>query len=89
MAARRANLFRGSVELGFIFAAFLCGLLDAPIWVTGAAGIALIAFWGWSRRASLARMRGANLLTQSAIAVALMVAVFAGAFWLGRVLGGS
>ncbi len=88
MAARRPSLARFATELGFIFAAFLCGVLDAPVWVTGLVAFAMLAYWSWTRRVALNRLRGAQWATQTAIAIAVMIIVLAGAYWLGLGLRG-
>jgi hypothetical protein len=89
MAARTPDVTRAAIEFGFIVIAFLCGLLGAPMWMTGLAGIAQIAYWSWSRRASLSRLSGSQRIIQSVIAIALIIAVFAFAYWLGFTLTGG
>ncbi len=42
---------------GFAIAAFGCGLFDAPLWLTGLVAFAMLAYWSWSRRRVLNRLR--------------------------------
>ena len=88
MPARRPSLIRFAAETGFVLAAFLCGLLDAPIWLAGLVAFAMLAYWSWTRRVALNRLRGAQWATQTALAVAVMIVVLAGAYWLGLALRG-
>jgi hypothetical protein len=89
MATRRPNVRNAAFELGFVAAAFACGLVNAPVWVAAIVAFATLAYWSWSRRVALNRLRGANWALQSAIAVALIIAVVAGAYWLGLALTGG
>jgi hypothetical protein len=88
MAARRPSLARFAAEVGFIAAAFLCGVLDAPVWITGLVAFAMLAYWSWTRRVALNRLRGAQWATQTLIAIAVLIIVLAGAYWLGLGLRG-
>ena len=83
MPARRPSLARFAVELGFIAGAFLCGVLDAPVWITGLVAFAMLAYWSWTRRVALNRLRGAQWAMQTMLAIAVMIIVLAGAYWLG------
>jgi hypothetical protein len=88
MVARRPNLRLAAAELGFAAAAFACGLLDAPFWLVVLVAFAMLAFWTWSRRVALNRLRGASWMIQAFVAVAVMIIVLAGAYWAGLALKG-
>ncbi len=77
-----------AVELGFAITAFACGLFDAPLWLTGLAAAGMLAYWNWSRRVVLNRLRGATWATVSTVATIAIIAIMAGAYWLGLVSGG-
>ena len=83
MAARRPNLSSAAVEIGFIVAAFICGVFDAPVWVAGLVAFAMLAYWSWTRRVALNRMKPARWATQTALATTVMIVVLAAAYWLG------
>lgn len=88
MAARRPNLRSAAIELGFVVAAFACGLFNAPTFLSALVAFGMLAYWSWTRRVQLNRLRGAQWATQCLIAVALIIAVLAGAYWLGLALRG-
>lgn len=89
MAMRRQNydFTTAAVESGLAIALFGCGLFDAPIWLTGLAAAAMLAYWGWSRRLVLNRLRGASWAMASAFASIAIIAIVAGAYWLGLAVG--
>jgi hypothetical protein len=76
-------------DLGFALATFACGLFDAPIWLTGLAAFGMLAYWSWTRRAVLNRLRGAIWASQTSLAIAVLIAILGGAYWLGLGVGGS
>jgi hypothetical protein len=88
VARRRPDVKNAAVELGFIVAALACGLFDAPIWAAGAVAFASLAYWSWTRRVALNKLRGANWAIQCAISVAMIFALLGGAYWLGLFIGG-
>jgi len=75
-------------DLAFAIALFGCGLFDAPPWQTGLAGVGMLAYWSASRRPILRRLRGAAWASQTGIAVAVIIAIESGAYWLGLGVGG-
>ena len=77
-----------ATELLFALAAFACGLFDAPLWTVGLAAISMLAYWSWSRRMVLNRLRGAAWATVSSLGVVTIVSIVAGAYWLGLASGG-
>jgi hypothetical protein len=87
---RRAkqNFVAAGVEIAFALAAFACGLFDAPIWIAALAAVSMLAYWSWSRRILLNRMRGAAWATASAMGVVTIISIVAGAYWLGLASGG-
>lgn len=89
MAKRRSYpLAVAATELGFALAAFACGLYDAPVWIAGLAALSMLAYWSWSRRMVLNRLRGATWVTVSSLGAVTIVSIIAGAYWLGLASGG-
>lgn len=88
-AARRTAFLVAAGDLGFALAVFACGLFDAPAAAAGLAGTGMVAYWGWSRRRVLARLSGKLWATQAGLALLVIIAILAGAYWLGLGLGGS
>ena len=77
-----------AIELAFAIAAFGCGLFDAPLWTVGLAGVGMLAYWSWSRRVILNRLRGTAWMTISVVGSLAIISIVAGAYWLGLVSGG-
>jgi hypothetical protein len=89
MSRRRPYPFAyAATELAFAIAAFACGLFDAPLWMAGLAAVSMLAYWSWSRRLVLNRLRGATWMTVSGLGAVAIVAIIAGAYWLGLASGG-
>jgi hypothetical protein len=89
MAARRlAQTTIAALDGGFALAMFACGLFDAPTWVAGLVAGCMVAYWGWSRRRVLNRLHGALWATQTGLALFVIIAILAGAYWLGLGFGG-
>jgi hypothetical protein len=91
MSARRRrpyNFTHAVVESGFAITAFGCGLYDAPLWLTGLAAAGMLAYWTLTRRAVLNRLRGATWITVSAVGTIAIIAIMAGAYWVGLAAGG-
>ena len=64
-----------ATELAFALAAFACGLFDAPLWLTGLAAVSMLAYWSWSRRMVLNRLRGATWMTASGLGAVTIVSI--------------
>jgi hypothetical protein len=77
-----------AIELAFAIAAFGCGLFDAPLWAVGLAGVGMLAYWSWSRRVVLNRLRGTAWMTISIVGSIAIISIVAGAYWLGLASGG-
>lgn len=90
MTRRRRTYDFGTAatELAFAIAAFACGLFNAPLWVAGVAAAGMLAYWSWSRRVVLNRLRGAAWMTVSAFGAAAIISIIAGAYWVGLASGG-
>jgi hypothetical protein len=88
-AAARANFMVALCDLGFALALFACGLFAAPFWLTGLAATGMVAYWGWSRRRTLRRLPGRAWASQTGIALFVIIAIEAGAYWLGLGAGGA
>ncbi|QGZ93917.1 hypothetical protein DSM104635_00731 [Terricaulis silvestris] len=48
----------------------------------------MLAYWSWTRRVLLNRMRGAVWATATIMGVVTIISIIAGAYWLGLVSGG-
>ena len=70
-------------DAGFAIAAFGCGLFNAPVWLTGLVAAAMLAYWSWSRRRVLNRLRGMMWATSTGFAVIVLIAILVGSYWLG------
>lgn len=90
MGRRRASysFTIAASEIAFALAAFACGLYDAPLWLTALAAFGMLAYWSWTRRVLLNRMRGAAWMTATIMGVVTIISIIAGAYWLGLVSGG-
>jgi len=91
MSRRRRETYpfaTAATELAFALAAFACGLFDAPLWMAGLAAVSMLAYWSWSRRMVLNRLRGAAWATVSSLGAVTIISITAGAYWLGLASGG-
>jgi hypothetical protein len=91
MGRRRASSYSlaiAATEFAFALAAFACGLYDAPLWLVALAAVGMLAYWSWTRRVVLNRMRGAAWMTASLMGAVAIISIIAGAYWLGLVSGG-
>jgi hypothetical protein len=88
-ARRRPYSFTNAAsELGFALAAFACGLFDAPVWMAGLAAVSMLVYWALTRNSVLNRLRGTAWLTVMSVGLVAIIAIQAGAYWLGLVAGG-
>lgn len=87
MRSRSADLRIALTELTFALAAFACGLFDAPVYAAGLASIGMLAYWSWSRRTVLKRLRAEPWAKVTAMAFLVIIAIQAGSYWLGLGLG--
>lgn len=78
-----------AAELGFALAAFAAGLFDAPVWVAGVAAVSMLVYWTATRNAVLNRLRGATWASVVTLGIVVIIAIQAGAYWLGLAAGGS
>lgn len=76
-------------DLFFAIAIFACGLFNSPLWTAGLAAFGMLAYWSWTRRAVLNRLRGKAWVSQTLLAIAVLLAILGGAYWLGLGMGGS
>jgi hypothetical protein len=90
MRARRRHysFANAASELGFALAAFACGLFDAPVWLTALAAVSMLAYWTLTRNPVLNRLRGATWVTVMIVGFVAIIAIQAGAYWLGLAAGG-
>lgn len=84
----RPNLVGAGADLGFALAAFVAGLLGAALYVIGIIFAGAVGSWAWTRRRPLAALAPTRRYTQGAIAVAMIAAVLALAYWIGLRFGG-
>jgi hypothetical protein len=89
MRRRPDAMKNASIELAFALAAYACGLFDAPVMMVGVAGVGMLAYWTWSRRLVLNRLRGATWITVSTVGTIAIIAIIGGAYWLGLASGGT
>lgn len=82
-SSRRPNFAVAFGDAGFAIGAFACGLFDAPVWLTGLVAAGMLAYWSWSRRRVLNRLRGMTWATQTGFAVIVLIAILVGSYWLG------
>src|SRR5262245_48154020 len=87
MRAREYPLSVALTELGFAIAAFGCGLYHAPLWSAGLVWFGFVAYWSHTRRFMLNRMRGSAWAYAAAGALAVLIAIQSGAYWLGLGVG--
>lgn len=91
MPRRRASSYSFAIaatEIAFALAAYGCGRYDAPVWLTALAAVGMLAYWSWTRRVVLNRMRGAAWMTASLMGAVTIISIVAGAYWLGLASGG-
>jgi len=88
MRRRPYPLAIAATELGFAITAFACGLFNAPLWFAGLAATSMLSYWIWSRRLVLNRLRGAAWATVTTVGSIAIIAIVAGAYWLGLASGG-
>jgi len=86
---RHYSFANATTELGFALAAFACGLFDAPVWVAGLAAVSMLVYWAVTRKTVLNRLRGMTWATVVTVGLVAIIAIQAGAYWLGLVAGGS
>ncbi len=89
MSARRPNLGAAGADLAFAALAFVAGYLGAAVWFAGLIALGAAIVWAWLRRATLANMDPARLAASTAVALAVLVVVLGGAYWLGLSLRGN
>jgi hypothetical protein len=90
MATRRRPHFTVAAGDGaFALAIFACGYFNAQSWLAGLVAAGMVAYWGWSRRGVLNRLHGAVWATQTGLALSVIIAILAGAYWLGLGVGGQ
>jgi DMSO/TMAO reductase YedYZ heme-binding membrane subunit len=88
MRQRHYSFANAASELGFALAAFACGLFNAPVWLAGLAAVSMLVYWAVTRNAVLNRLRGATWATVMSLGLVTIIAIQAGAYWLGLVAGG-
>jgi len=85
---RSPNIRTAAGELAFLVLALIAGWAGAA-WSYFALLLAGTVFvWWWTRRAALAAMPLRRRITQSALALVMLVVVLALFYWIGRMLGG-
>jgi hypothetical protein len=85
---RHYSFTNAASELGFALAAFACGLFNAPVWLAGLAAVSMLVYWAVTRNSVLNRLRGATWATVMSLGLVTIIAIQAGAYWLGLAAGG-
>ena len=89
LAASDRNLLIAFGDLGFALAMFAAGLFDAPIWTAGLVAAGMVAYWSASRSRVLKRLPAKAWASQTGLALSVIIAILAGAYWLGLGVGGA
>ncbi|MEQ1618738.1 MAG: hypothetical protein ABL883_10390 [Terricaulis sp.] len=89
MNPRRPNLAAAAADFAFAALAFASGWICAPIGYAAFVFLGAVAAWAWTRREALRAMARARLLTNTALALAMMAVVLGGVYWLGLLLRGQ
>jgi hypothetical protein len=79
----RTDLTIALGDLAFAVALFACGLFSAPLWAAGLTGGGMVAYWAASRRRILKRLPAKVWANQTLVALFVIIAIEAGAYWLG------
>ncbi len=85
---RRPNASAALTDFVFAGGAFIGGCVGAPVPVAMLMGLGAVAAWWWTRRRALAAMAPSRRYSQGAVAIAMIAAVLALAYWIGLLLGG-
>jgi hypothetical protein len=86
--ARKPNIAAAGADFAFAALALAAGVFAAqPIYLAMVL-VGALATWGWTRRRSLAAMPMGQRVTNSAIALVMIVAVLAISYWIGLIAGG-
>lgn len=86
--ARKPNLAAAGADFAFAALALLAGVLGAPPVYAAMVAVGAVAAWVWTRRAALGAMPASRRVTNSALALVMILAVLAISYWLGLVIGG-
>ena len=85
---RRPNIGAAGADFAFATLAFASGWAGAPLLYAGLVFLGAAAVWAWTRRAALRNMTRTRLITNAALALAVLAGVLTGAYWLGLAAGG-
>lgn len=89
MTARDYHFAVALGDLAFALAIFACGLFAAPMWLTGLAAAGMLAYWSASRARVLKRLPEKAWARLTGIALLVIIAIEAGAYWLGLAASGT
>lgn len=89
MTARDYHFAVAFGDLAFALAIFACGMFAAPMWLTGLAAAGMLAYWSASRTRVLKRIPEKAWASQVGIALLVIIAIEAGAYWLGLGVAGT
>lgn len=89
MTARDAHFAIAFGDLAFALAMFACGMFSAPFWLTGLAGAGMLAYWSASRARVLKRLPAKAWARLTGLALLVIIAIEAGAYWLGLGVAGT
>ena len=88
MAARKPNLAAAGADFAFAGLALVAGWFAASPVYLAMVFVGALATWAWTRRTALGHMPMDKRATNGAIALVMIGAVLAAAYWLGLVMGG-
>jgi hypothetical protein len=88
VAARKPNLAAAGADFAFAGLALIAGWFAASPIYLAMLFVGAITMWAWTRRGALGRMPASQRVTNGAIALVMIGAVLAAAYWLGLVMGG-
>ncbi|HRO02125.1 MAG TPA: hypothetical protein PLS69_00765 [Terricaulis sp.] len=89
MTAREYHFAVAFGDLAFAVALFACGMFGAPFWLTGLAGAGMLAYWSASRARVLKRLPAKAWARLTGLALLVIIAIEAGAYWLGLLASGN
>jgi len=89
MTARDYHFAVAFGDLAFAVALFACGMFGAPFWLTGLAAAGMVAYWSASRARVLKRLPAKAWARLTGLALLVIIAIEAGAYWLGLIASGN
>ena len=85
---RRPNIGAAGADFAFAMLAFASGWAGVPLLYAALVFLGAAAVWAWTRRTALRDITRTRLITNAALALALLAGVLGGAYWIGLAAGG-